>query len=145
MLKRSSFSQLGQRSNLSSGADPLRISRFRNAVRLCAWLALIAIVVATVSPPEVRPLLLPHSANLERTIAFATLGCLLGAGYRCHRLLAFWFVSLSALGLELAQLLVADRHARVVEAGVKACAGIVGVAIGSVVAGMVVHKYRNPR
>jgi len=116
----------------------------RSAVRLLAWLALIVVLVVTVSPPEDRPHLALDSANFERAIAFAVLGCLFGGGYHRRWLLALCFVVLGAFGMEMAQLLVADRHARIMDAEVKAFAGALGVVTGSIIAEMVVRKYSIP-
>jgi hypothetical protein len=122
-------------------ALPNRVMHFRNAVRLLAWLALIVILVVTVSPHEARPHLALHSANFERALAFAALGCLFGGGYHRRWLLALCLVVLGAFGMEMAQLLVTDRHARIMDAEVKAFAGALGVVIGSIVAEVVGRKY----
>ena len=106
----------------------------RSGVRGLAWLVLCTIVVVTISPAGDRPHIAFAGVRSEHAFAFVTLGCLFGAGYRRHWVEALWFVVLLALGLELAQLLTPDRHARMLDAEVKAFAGALGVLVGSVFA-----------
>jgi hypothetical protein len=114
----------------------------RTAIRLLAWLVLIGITVVTLSPLSDRPHVIADGANFERAIGFGTLGWLFGVGYGRHRLTVFWFVLFTAIGLELGQFLIADRHARVVDAEVKAIAGALGVIVGTLIVD-VISRFRG--
>src|SRR5215217_5241060 len=91
---------------------------FQTVVRMTAWLLLIAIAVATLAPPEFRPVT-GYSAALERFLTFAVVGAVFWVAYPKHRA----SITLVLLGgiflLELGQSLVTDRHGRLSDAGIK--------------------------
>lgn len=99
---------------------------FKRAAALLAWLILALVVFSTLSPIGMRPHL--GAAHVERFAAFALLGFLfcvvhprrIGAVALC--------VVAGVAGLELLQMLVAGRHARVSDVAVKAAGGVFGVA-----------------
>jgi VanZ family protein len=97
---------------------------------VAGWLALAFIAYATLSPLEDRPVVAgPH---LEHFAAFALIGFAFARGFSGRVLLIIALVVGSAFTLEALQLLTPDRHARVVDALVKAAGGICGVGIARV-------------
>jgi len=92
-----------------------------------AWLLLGAIAFATLSPMDLRPQT-GHSLA-ERVCAFAALGAAFGLGYPRRPPFALAVTLAAAVGLELAQLLSPDRHARLLDAGEKLAGGLIGVTI----------------
>jgi hypothetical protein len=109
-----------QPSNLVSGAVfPWRLPRsregFRTVARALAWLAVLAVVAATLSPATGRPHFL-SDATAERVGAHFLIGFLFCLGYR-RRWPTVLVLGLTATaGLEAAQLLVDRRHAEVADA-----------------------------
>ena len=95
---------------------------------IAGWLALGLVVLATLSPAEARPSL--ASPHLEHFAAFALIGFAFALAYPGRVLLVFAIVVGAALGLEALQLLTLDRHARAVDAVVKALGGISGICVG---------------
>ena len=95
---------------------------------IAGWLALGLVVLATLSPAGVRPSL--ASPHLEHFAAFALIGFAFALAYPGRVLLVFAIVVGAALGLEALQLLTLDRHARAVDAVVKALGGISGICVG---------------
>lgn len=101
------------------------------AIRILAWLILLAIFLATISPIAERPHL-ASGPSFDRIVAFVALGILFCLGYRRWPF-ALAIVLVAALGFEAIQLLTPDRHARLDDALVKAAGGIIGVGIGLLV------------
>jgi VanZ family protein len=83
----------------------------RNINRVVAWLLLLAIVVLSVVPPSTRPTtFVPH--NFEHAVIFLTTGISFGTAYPGReRLLSIGAIIFCA-AIELAQLYVPGRHAR---------------------------------
>lgn len=102
---------------------------FKTAIRILAWIMLLAILAATISPLADRPHV-GSGPTFERAGAFALLGLLFCLGYRRFWPVALLIVVLVAGGFEFAQALTPDRHARLADALVKAAGGVVGVGIG---------------
>lgn len=98
--------------------------------RLLGWLALAAVVFATIAPIGLRPVT-GGPVSLERLGAFALLGFLFAFGYPRHRIPVLALVVVAAAGLEAFQLLEATRHGRMADFLVKAVGGGIGVALGS--------------
>ena len=92
------------------------------------WLALAFIVYATLSPIQDRPVI--AGAQLEHFAAFAVLGIAFALAYPRRVFLIAAIVLISAFGLEALQLLTPDRHARLLDALVKAAGGVCGIGIG---------------
>lgn len=103
----------------------------RRIARILAWVTLLAILAATISPISDRPQI-ASGPTFERAGAFALLGLLFCVGYRRFWPAALLIVLFVAGGLELAQALTPDRHARLADALVKAAGGVVGVGVGLV-------------
>ncbi|GLS43593.1 hypothetical protein [Methylobacterium brachythecii] len=102
-------------------------------VRLMAWMMIAALVVVTLAPIGMRPVIV-QNANMERALAYALLGFLFAAGYPRHRLLAFAVGVAVAAGLEIGQVFTASRHGRVPDFLVKAAAAGIGVVAAWVLA-----------
>src|SRR5271169_785519 len=100
-------------------------------LRLFAWLLAAAVTFATLGPPRYRP----HS-NLgqdgEHALAFVLVGVAFGLAYPRHRLLVTC-VSVLMIGvLELLQILVPGRHARLEDFIVDSIAACAGIAVAVV-------------
>ena len=100
------------------------------AARIVAWALATAIVILSLVHPALRPeTSVPHS--LEHIIIFAATGFAFGLGYtRRHDLLAILLV-LFSICVEIAQLFVAGRHARVSDLIFDAVAACIGLATAS--------------
>ena len=98
-------------------------------IQIAAWLLFAAILFITVDPISLRPESgLP--VNVERFAAFAVLGFVFAAAYPW--LLILVLVVGAAFGFELAQMLAPTRHARLLDAVVKAAGGAFGVAASTI-------------
>jgi hypothetical protein len=94
------------------------------------WLALAALVFATLSPIGLRPTS-GDFVGLERFGAFAVVGFLFAFGYPRHPVPLLTLVILAAAGLEALQLIEATRHGRLTDFLVKALGAGFGAAMGS--------------
>jgi hypothetical protein len=95
---------------------------------VAGWLSLAFIVYATLSPIADRPVV--ASAQLEHFAAFAFVGLAFGLAYPRRVFLVAASILIGAFGLEALQLLTPDRHARLLDALVKAAGGVCGIGIG---------------
>jgi len=95
---------------------------------VAGWLALAFIVYATLSPIGDRPVV--AGPQYEHFAAFAVIGSAFGLAYPKRILLVAAIILISAFGLEALQLLTPDRHARLLDALVKAAGGVCGIGIG---------------
>ncbi len=100
------------------------------AARVAAWCLLTIIVFLTLSPASLRPVTpVPHA--LEHAAIFFLAGLAFGVGYEAQtRALAIGAIAFST-ALELAQLMVPGRHARLNDFFVDAVAALAGVLIGA--------------
>jgi VanZ family protein len=98
------------------------------AARIAAWSLAAAIVVLSLVPPALRPeTSAPHS--LEHLIIYAATGFAFGLGYTRNRgLLAILLVIFSSF-IEIAQLFVPGRHARLSDFIIDAIAVCIGLVI----------------
>jgi VanZ family protein len=82
------------------------------AIRFVAWTLAAVIVILSIVPPGLRPETpLPH--DLEHAGIFLITGLAFGLAYDCSKvLLASYMIAFSA-AVELVQLFVPGRHARV--------------------------------
>jgi VanZ family protein len=99
--------------------------------RVVAWLILFAIVVLSVVPPSARPTTsAPH--QIEHTAIFLAAGISFGMAYLRRE----WLLSISAIifcaAIELVQLCVPGRHARLSDFIVDATTAVLGVFVGRV-------------
>ena len=95
---------------------------------VAGWLALAFIVYATLSPIDDRPVI--AGAQLEHFAAFAVVGLAFGLAYPRRVFLVATVILITSFGLEALQLLTPDRHARLLDALVKAAGGVCGIGIG---------------
>jgi hypothetical protein len=95
---------------------------------IAGWLSLAFIIFATLSPIDDRPVV--AGPQCEHFAAFAVVGLAFGLAYPRRVFLVAALILASAFGLEALQLLTPDRHARLLDATVKAAGGISGLGIG---------------
>jgi VanZ family protein len=116
------------RAILAAAADGIASPMITSISRGLAWLLLAAILFFSLVPPMLRPVTgAPH--ELEHFTIFALCGLALGLGYRvAHLFQAFALVTFSGV-LEMLQLLVPGRHARINDFAVDAVASCAGVVL----------------
>lgn len=107
-------------------------------LRLAAWACLAVIVFSTLSPIEARPHL--ASQGLEHVLAFAVLAGLFCLAYPRRMPLVAALIVAAAVLLELSQLLLPDRHARLLDLARKGAGGLAGAA-----AAFLVHRLLRRR
>jgi VanZ family protein len=99
-------------------------------LRVFAWLLAAAVTFATLGPPRYRP----HS-NLgqdgEHALAFVLVGLAFGLAYPEHRRLTSALAVIAIGTIELLQLLVPGRHARLEDFVVDALAACIGFAVAA--------------
>jgi VanZ family protein len=103
----------------------------RKITSLAAWLLLGFIVYATLSPLSERPSLLATETSvsvvIERFGAYGVMGFLFGVAYARRLTLVILVVLGSAIALELLQLFIADRDARLIDVVEKRTGGFAGI------------------
>ena len=109
-------------------------------VSMIAWAGLLFVAWATLSPAYLRPRLTENEsaliALLEHVGAFAAIGFLFSVTYS-RTMLVCSFVLGSAIILELLQLAVPDRDARVIDAVEKLLGGAAGIVAARIVCDLV--------
>ena len=113
-------------------------------LRLLAWLLAAAITFATLGPPRYRPHAEIFSHDGEHALAFVLLGLAFALAYPRQRI---WAAGLSVIligALELLQLFVPDRHARLEDFLVDALAALAGFAL-AIVLDWVTQSYRRAK
>jgi VanZ family protein len=99
-------------------------------LRIIAWLLTAAVTFATLGPPRLRP----HSElgqDGEHALAFVLVGLAFGLAYTRHRLLTATIAVVLIGVLELLQLWMPGRHARLEDFVVDALAACVGIAVAA--------------
>jgi len=104
-----------------------------SVVRSVAWLIFVAVIALTVVPPELRPVSgLPHA--VEHLVIFFLLGTSFAIGYPHHAyslcILGISFVA----ALEIMQIFIPGRHARLSDFIVDAASACAGIAVTALVA-----------
>jgi VanZ family protein len=100
----------------------------RRLLQTAAWLLLLAIVVLSLVPPDERPVT-PAPHDLEHAAIFVATGLAFGLGYaNRHLLLIIGLVGFCAT-IEVAQLAIPGRHARLSDFVVDALSVSVGVGL----------------
>jgi hypothetical protein len=97
----------------------------KNLAQIVAWGLAAAIVVMTLGPVGLRPQF--GHPSMERFAAYLALGATFSLAYPRHRAWVALAVVSAAFGLELGQLLVPGRDARVLDAMAKAFGAVSGV------------------
>jgi VanZ family protein len=112
----------------------------QNMARVVAWLMLAAIIVLSLVPPMARPTTLaPHA--FEHAGVFLLDGLAFGVAFPVsQRWVSVGAVAFCA-GIELAQLMVPGRHARVSDFVVDAIAACAGVFAGSLMTRRKTKRY----
>jgi VanZ family protein len=104
---------------------------FLKSLQPAAWLLLLAIVVLSVCPPQMRPqTAVPH--DTEHFAVFAACGFCFGAAYRHKLFSVLWVLVFFSAGIELLQTVIPGRHARLTDFIVDLLSICVGTAIGAV-------------
>jgi hypothetical protein len=102
----------------------------RTVGRATAWFALAAIIVLSLVPPGLRPsTFMPH--KIEHAGIFLLDGVAFGIAYCGYQWLASVLAVIFCAGIEVAQLAVPGRHARLSDFFVDAIAICVGIFGGS--------------
>jgi VanZ family protein len=98
-------------------------------IRLAAWLVILLLVFFTIVPPTLRPTTsVPH--YFEHFASFALAGMLYYLAYAGSLPRQLSIACLFCGSLELLQLLVSGRHARLGDFLVDAAAACLGMAVG---------------
>jgi VanZ family protein len=100
-------------------------------LRIIAWLLTAAVTFATLGPPRLRP----HSElgqDGEHALAFVLVGLAFGLAYTRHRLLTATIAVVLIGVLEMLQLWMPGRHARLEDFVVDALAACAGIAVAAV-------------
>ena len=105
--------------------------RYRSLVTVAAWACLFFIAFATLSPAHLRPALTASQpfpvVILERVGAYAVLGFLFSMSYPRRYRFVFAIVFGSAIVLEFLQMIIPDRHARIIDVAEKLAGGGIGI------------------
>jgi VanZ family protein len=111
-------------SSISEGSQVFK------AARIAAWTLAAVIVILSLVPPTLRPETgTPHS--FEHFTIFAATGFAFGLGYkRRHDLIAILLVIFTGV-IEIAQLFVPGRHARLGDFIIDAVAACIGLVMAS--------------
>ena len=100
-----------------------------NLLRVLAWALIGTILFLSLSPPAMRPVTGAPS-NVEHLAMFGLSGLAFGLGYRfSHRLQATGLIAFCG-AVEILQMFVPGRHARLTDFVIDAAASCVGVFIG---------------
>ncbi|MBD8065224.1 VanZ family protein [Devosia sp. PTR5] len=102
-------------------------------LRILAWLTILALAFATLSPIGLRPRS-PMPVDLERSAAYLVVGFLFALGYPRQIWAAVVIVLVAVFGLEGLQHIRPDRHGEWHDAVVKAAGAMVGLGVGWLVA-----------
>jgi VanZ family protein len=104
----------------------------RRLFQFAAWLLILAIVVLSVVPAENRPVTsAPH--DFEHAAIFLGTGLAFGLGYRRHLFQIIGLIAFSA-AIEIVQLVIPGRHARVSDFVVDAVSVSLGVGLALLIA-----------
>jgi VanZ family protein len=99
--------------------------------RIAAWLLAVATIVLSLVPSWLRPgTEMPHS--LEHLSVFFATGVAFGVGYSRRPYLVIVMLVVFAGAVELAQIVVPSRHARLSDFVIDALAAFVGAGVSSI-------------
>ena len=126
-----------------SASPPERTTAVQSALRAAAWVLMILVGWATLSPLDLRP----HpfaSADLERFVAFAGVTFVFVLAYHPRVLSVVFAIAATACALEAAQHLVPDRHGHLHDLAFK-LAGTMSGAGAAVLVLAIVHQMSAAR
>lgn len=101
-------------------------------VRVLGWGLTLAIIVLTIIPPFLRPET-GTSHNFEHFSVFLLAGVAFGVGYPRREYMLFTLAISFSVLIELSQLVVPGRHARLSDFVVDAVGACAGVVFGSLI------------
>jgi hypothetical protein len=104
---------------------------FSVGIRVAAWLLLIAIAIATLAPPQIRPTS-GYSATIERFATFATLAAVFWIAYPKHRTSMLVALLGGICLLEWGQSGVVGRHSQLSDVVIKGFGATSGFFISTV-------------
>ena len=111
----------------------------KQSCKIAAWLLFFATTALSLVPPSYRLVtMLPH--GLEHLVAFLLTGLAFGLGYANRYVFATLFLIAFVALIEVTQLFVPGRHARISDFFIDAIAVIVGAGLIHVAA---LHKPRS--
>ena len=96
--------------------------------RAAGWILVVAITVLSVVPPSQRPVSGVASSNVEHLAIYVITGLAFAVGYRDRLRIVTGGLVLFAAWIELVQLFVPGRHARLSDFLIDAAASCLGVA-----------------
>jgi VanZ family protein len=106
----------------------------RGIFRVAAWFLLLTIIVLSVVPPDYRPVT-PAPHDVEHLVIFFLTGLAFGLGYASGPLLQIVGLAAFSAGIELLQLYIPGRHARLSDFLVNAVSVALGVGLAALMAG----------
>ncbi len=95
--------------------------------KIAAWASVAFIVYATLVPLAMRPTLGRLGSDYERFAAYLVVSALIVAAYPQHPIRVGLAVVIAAVILEVAQLAIPDRDARVSDVLIKATGALIGI------------------
>ena len=110
------------------------LSVMRRLFRVAAWLLLLAIVVLSVVPADFRPVT-PAPHNVEHLVIFFLTGLAFGLGYASRPFLQVLELVAFSAAIELLQLYIPGRHARLSDFLVNAVSVALGIGLAALTAG----------
>jgi VanZ family protein len=102
---------------------------FARIAKIAAWASIAFVVYATLVPLAMRPTLGRLGTDYERFAAYVVVSALIVLAYPQHPIRIGIAVVAAALILEMAQLVIPDRDARVSDALVKAGGALIGILV----------------
>ena len=97
-----------------------------------AWIVIVVIILLSVVPPSLRPTT-PAPHKLEHLVIFALAGLAFSLGYRLSALYQIIGMIIFAGAIEIAQLAISGRHARMSDFAMHAIGVCVGVVVGALI------------
>lgn len=108
---------------------------WHSILRPVAWLAILFILVVTVSPIELRPGDM-ISTNIDRALAFFATGLLFVLAYPRHARSVTLALVAAAYLIEAFQLIQPTRHPELLDATIKAGGALLGALAGRILIGL---------
>ena len=100
---------------------------FGKIAKIAAWASVGFIIYATLVPLAMRPTLGRLGTDYERFAGYMVVSVLIGLAYPRHPIRVGFAIITAAVILEIAQLAIPDRDARVSDTLIKAAGALVGI------------------